>query len=129
MDEAEALWDHPRRSGLHPNYRRCLPHTRCRASDAEKVLIEVPKSDTDFDDFRPATVVTVDGRLHQITKTSEFAPLIPFLASEMNMDVDGAYVIAHGVRPKWGRDAWIFWGVVFFITILLSFFLRRLIRS
>ena len=101
-----------------------MPRERCR-----KVLIEVPKSDTDFEDFRPATVVTVDGRLHQITKTSEFAPLIPFLASEMNMDVDGAYVIAHGVRPKWGRDAWIFWGVVFFITILLSFFLRRLIRS
>ena len=101
-----------------------MPRDRCR-----KVLIEVPKSSDEFDNFRPATVVNVDGRLRKITKDSEFAPLIPFLASEMLMDVDGAYVIAHGVRPRWGQDAWTFWGVVALITLLLGFFLWRLIRS
>ena len=62
-------------------------------------------------------------------KTASSAPLIPFLASEMLMDVDGAYVIAHGVRPRWGQDAWTFWGVVAMIALLLGFFLWRLVRS
>jgi len=101
-----------------------MPRERCR-----KVLIEIPKSNTDFEDFRPATVVTVEGRLRQISKTSEFAPLIPFLAREMHMDVDGAYVIAHDVRPDWSKDAWIFWGGILSIMALLGFFLWRLIRS
>ncbi len=101
-----------------------MPRDRCR-----RVLIEVPKDLKDFDNYRPATAVDVDGRLERITKTSEFAPLIPFLAREMHMDVDGAYIIAHGLRPVWKKDAWIFWCIVLFITALLSFFLLRLIRS
>jgi hypothetical protein len=101
-----------------------MPRDRCR-----RVLIEVPKGLTDFETFRPASAVDVDGRLEQITKTSEFAPLIPFLAREMHMDVDGAYVIAHGLRPTWGKDAWIFWGALALIAFLLSFFLYRIVRS
>ena len=101
-----------------------MPRDKCR-----RVLIEVPKDLTDFENYRPASAVDVEGRLEQITKTSEFAPLIPFLAREMHMDVDGAYIIAHGLRPVWGKDASIFWGVVAFITLLLSFFLLRLLRS
>ena len=101
-----------------------MPRERCR-----RVLIEVPKDLDGFENYRPATAVDVEGRLEQISKTSEFAPLIPFLAREMHMDVDGAYIIAHGLRPHWARDAWIFWGVVVFIALLLSFFLLRLLRS
>jgi hypothetical protein len=101
-----------------------MPRERCR-----RVLIEVPKSLTDFETFRPASAVNVEGRLEQITKTSEFAPLIPFLAREMHMDVDGAYLIAHGLRPDWSKDAWIFWGIVAFICCLLSFFVLRVLRS
>ena len=35
------------------------------------------------------------------------------------MDVDGAYVIAHGVLPRWGQDADLL-GVVALITLLLT---------
>ena len=101
-----------------------MPRERCR-----KVLVELPKSNTDFERYRPASVITVDGRLHRVTKTSEFAPLIPFLAREMHMDADGAYVLAHGVRPRLGRDGMIFWSTVLLILLLLSAFLYRLLRS
>jgi hypothetical protein len=101
-----------------------MPRENCR-----KVLIEAPKETTDFDHFRPASAITVEGRLHRITATSEFAPLIPFLAREMHLDAEGAYVIAHGVHPKLSKDGWMFWGVVGFIFLILLGLLYRLLRK
>jgi len=97
--------------------------------DCRKVLIEVPKEGTDFERFRPASAIDVRGRLHRIEKDGEFAPLIPFLAQEMRMDAEGAYIIADGVTPGWGRDATTFWGVVVALFLLLLGMAIRTLRS
>ena len=97
--------------------------------DCHRIVIEIPKKSADFGNFKPASSIDVEGRLLRVTKTSEFAPLIPFLAREMHLDLDGAYVIAHDLRPNMDRDFWIFWGGILLIAIILSALMWRVTRN
>jgi hypothetical protein len=100
-----------------------MPRDRCR-----KVLVEVARDDPDFATFKPPATVTVSGRLYRIDQKSEFAPLIGWLAKEMAMDADGAFVIAHGERPGLGRDGLIFWALVLLALLLNLILVIRVLR-
>jgi hypothetical protein len=97
--------------------------------DCPRVVVEIPRKSVDFDNFKPASSVNVEGRLLRVTQTSEFAPLIPFLAREMLLDLDGAYIIAHGLRPNIDRDFWIFWGGILLIALVLTALMWRATRN
>ena len=100
-----------------------MPLELCR-----KVLVEVTRDDPEFTTFKPPATVTVSGRLYRIDKDSEFAPLIGWLANEMAMDADGAFVIAHGERPGFGRDGLLFWALVLLALIVNLLLLIRILR-